>query len=86
MVICVWRARLYSRRQRLDHVFGGVGGGLHRHHARDLLGDRGVDERLEEPHAHGRRQQLVEQLPRVGRELVLDVAAAGAAPRRLPSG
>jgi len=56
----------------LEHLARRIRGGLHRHHPRDLLADRGIGEALEEAGLDRQRQELRKEFARRRREIVLD--------------
>ncbi len=65
-----------SPREVADHRVGIFRGGLHRHHPGDLLGDRGIEEALEQPHLEAHRHDFLEDARRRREELVLQLGGS----------
>src|SRR5438034_7634959 len=69
-----------DERELVDQGLGVVGGGLHRHHARALLGGHVLGDRLEDDRLDVAREHLLEHGLRLGLVEVVPVARGGAEP------
>src|SRR5437867_263426 len=69
-----------DERELVDERLGVVGSGLHRHHARALLGGHVLGDRLEDDRLDVAREHLLEHGLRLGLVEVVPVARGGAEP------